>query len=355
MTSLMNFETITKKHRRRRLMKTVFLSLFLMTALAVLAVRVMVDITSSRGDKLAKDYTLKASIAYPNIGYTTWGFRADSPISGTFHVNRHKDLAGIIVPFDDYEADYSLFWSEVPGYADGIFTNGEGTYSQGDNNRMAVFYNRSLGINYLGEPISPDRDLTYAKSLPNQVLEYAITFDKAYSYEELVDLIPEELQENWYWVGPAGNEDSSVLQPGELLGFQPIWEMDYDAETMVKFQEAFEKDPSTPYLTSDEAVDRATGFANSYSHFRANLTKALEQDMFPERYINGQLIQTRKAVQDYLDANPTGKEAKFAGVILTGKAEDFVQLETKSWIYASSLGAHIPLQPYHEPTDTDGK
>ena len=38
----------------------------------------------------------------------------------------------------------------------------------------------------------------------------------------------------------------------------------------------------------------------------------------------------------------------FSGVILTGKAENFTQLEGKEWIYASSIGASVPNQPYYK-------
>ena len=41
-------------------------------------------------------------------------------------------------------------------------------------------------------------------------------------------------------------------------------------------------------------------------------------------------------------------ELEFAGIILTGKAEDFGQLEGKQWVYASSIGASIPMQPYYQ-------
>lgn len=41
-------------------------------------------------------------------------------------------------------------------------------------------------------------------------------------------------------------------------------------------------------------------------------------------------------------------QLEFAGIILTGKAEDFAQLGGKDWIYASSIGASIPIQPYYQ-------
>lgn len=38
----------------------------------------------------------------------------------------------------------------------------------------------------------------------------------------------------------------------------------------------------------------------------------------------------------------------FAGLILTGKAENFAQLEGRDWITASSIGASTPNQPYYK-------
>jgi hypothetical protein len=38
----------------------------------------------------------------------------------------------------------------------------------------------------------------------------------------------------------------------------------------------------------------------------------------------------------------------FSGIILTGKAENFSQLEGKEWIAASSIGASVSNQPYYK-------
>jgi hypothetical protein len=38
----------------------------------------------------------------------------------------------------------------------------------------------------------------------------------------------------------------------------------------------------------------------------------------------------------------------FSGVILTGKSENFAQLEGKEWNHASSIGASIQNQPYYK-------
>ncbi|MER0124125.1 hypothetical protein ABPH35_10960 [Streptococcus sp. ZJ93] len=73
------------------------------------------------------------------------------------------------------------------------------------------------------------------------------------------------------------------------------------------------------------------------------------------RYKNSTLYgRSGKTFSNYDDLEfikenyPTLADAKFSGVILTGKAENFAQLENQDWIFASSIGAAIPNQPYYQ-------
>ncbi len=58
-------------------------------------------------------------------------------------------------------------------------------------------------------------------------------------------------------------------------------------------------------------------------------------------------LLTNLAIQTFTKQEEIDK-LEFAGIILTGKAEDFAQLEGKDWIYSSSIGASIPIQPYYQ-------
>ncbi|WP_277592707.1 anti sigma factor C-terminal domain-containing protein [Streptococcus sp. DD11] len=62
----------------------------------------------------------------------------------------------------------------------------------------------------------------------------------------------------------------------------------------------------------------------------------------------GEVYNTDKELAYLNQTYQTAEECKFSGIILTGRAENFAQLEGKEWIYASSIGASAPNQPYYQ-------
>lgn len=54
--------------------------------------------------------------------------------------------------------------------------------------------------------------------------------------------------------------------------------------------------------------------------------------------------------KDYLEANKDPKTAKFAGIILTGRAENFwPNCKMQTGFSASNIGQSVQIQPYHKP------
>ena len=129
-------------------------------------------------------------------------------------------------------------------------------------------------------------------------------------------MLPSNLKANWYWLGTYSNYNTASLDISNLFGFKVI-------KDDIKY---------------------------SFDVFQTHLKNSLKDKhgLINISTSKGEIYSTKKEL-DYLNKTFKNIEnCKFSGVILTGKAENFAQLEGKEWIYASSIGASIPNQPYYK-------
>lgn len=81
------------------------------------------------------------------------------------------------------------------------------------------------------------------------------------------------------------------------------------------------------------------------------MKKAIESGVVDSRYrIEDETLSLEDDAQTYLKNNSNYKTATFSGGILTGRAENFAQLEDKDWIYDSNIGQSVTIQLYHTLT-----
>ena len=202
-----------------------------------------------------------------------------------------------------------------------------GTYTLTLRQKYPVFYN----INAKGtiDTKRIPQELASVKEMPNQLVEVALTFDKAYTYKEIQQMIPSNLKINWYWIGSQSEDGDNTTDPQTTYGANASLLFTYDSDVRKKAKEA-KKEQQTflDYLKKADKnlFPRVSGY-NTYNDVESYLKKF------------GQLDIREAENRDQLT---------FSGVILTGKAENFAQLEEKEWIYASSIGASVPNQPYYK-------
>lgn len=348
------FEIITKKNKRKHLLKTAVLAT-LGSSVALLALNFgLSELTARNGQNVRDYYQLRAEISQPNIDYKTAYFKPTSQYTGTFHVDQTKDIAGIEVPYETLELPYSLrplFWGRSStGYSD---KTGTATYTYGEGYKMPHFFNTAY--QYTGETHHQlTQDISLLPQMSGQAVEMAVTFDKPYTFEEIAELIPNNLKINWYWIGTRSNYDTAGMNL-DLFGFEG------DTDTPWSYQQQQEDEKNTKGMTPEEIeayynervgqkpASAQEGFANSYSFFVAYLNQALAKDWLGSSYSgpDGEQMSTKEDVETYLKANPDAQTAKFAGVILTGRAENFASLEKADWIFGSNIGHHVQIQPYH--------
>lgn len=325
------FEILAKKSKRKRLWKTVAISSFVSLALLLLLGKGLIELASSNGRNLQAEYEVMSEISYPNVDYDSLYYTQTSYFSGTLRSDRFKDLNGVRVAYPAYEGNYSLTGSYRNPTSEGTYSSTSGTYTRELRQKYPVFYN----INAKGtkDSNSMPKELASVKEMPNQLVEVALTFDKAYTYKEIQQMIPNNLKINWYWIGSQSEDGEN----GMALRTDP--QTTYGANSTL-----LNPYPSDGKKESEEAKQEQQTFLD--------YLKKANKNLFPS--VNG--YNTYNDVESYLKkfGQLDIREAEnrdqltFSGVILTGKAENFTQLEGKEWIYASSIGASVPNQPYYK-------
>lgn len=318
------FASVAKKSKKKNRLQTVSLSV--LAALLVLGIgtKVLSEVTSHYGCQIRDDYDMMHTIASPNVDYTSAHFQATSHFSGEFHSEQVKDLNGVPVAYAAYNEKYHLFGRTFNLNMGSPDYRGDQAYARATQMKIAQFYNVNLVVDK-----NDDKQWTFqiAQELPlvaqmdKQLVEVALTFDKNYSYADIQSMIPDNLKINWYWIGSQSSQfDTAFAMPFTLFG-------------------------------TSKLPDQADEYANSFMD-------AMKQYIQSGRHVVGTRdYWTTDDVQDYIDRfgqidltkNIEDRNRfEFAGVILTGKAENFAQLEGADWIYASSIGASTQLQPYHQ-------
>lgn len=327
------FELVAKKARRKRLALTLLLSLILVMGSLFAGHALLTKRLHAQINQASRYYHNLFAIAYPNIAFYGDEINFGGAFTATYQVNTQKNIAGITLSHEQIGTSLGLWDKHLPRESYRLTTDRlrQATYTSGQGFKSPVFYNTAY-------PYTPDdgramivtQDIRLWSQFPGQALEMAVTFERPYSFEEIAELVPDDLQVNWYWIGTQSKMDTSTFHPAQLLGFA-----------------------QNPYLVRDglpvdqKALDSIR--QASFQQFRADLEQALEQDWLRfQLTIGGQgTYRTSKDARAYLKANPDSNKAQFAGVILTGRAEDFASLENQSWIFGSNIGQHIEIQPYH--------
>lgn len=319
------FEIATKKSKKKHLWKTVGLSTLGFLLITGATLKTLQILTANNGEKIYQEHELLSQVAYPNIEYSTYYYKATSLFAGAVHADRHKDLAGVPVAFGDYEYHYDWLGRYQDFSQDGPSYKGEIAYDRQTWSKLPLFYNTEK-IDTDDLATVPSQELYLVKEMSNQLVEVAITFDKKYSFGELQTMLPQNLKKNWYWIGTASKMNTADFRIDQLFGLDGEVLQVYKPDSNLP-KEAETWNPLTPMKK----------MAEQYNHYLGEYALVTDVKTFLDKF-----GKTDFSKQEEID------KLEFAGIILTGKAEDFAQLEGKDWIYASSIGASIPIQPYYQ-------
>lgn len=313
------FEEVTKKSKRKNLWKTVGLSSIVGIVLLLSSIYALRLFSNYRSHQAQEHFNRVLQVTYPNVDVERFYVNEIGIVSGYVDYNLSKDLAGVPFAFGHLEVEYN-FYGVFANFAQ-YFPEGseEYYYHQDSNSKLPVFYNTKT--------TTGSQELPYVKEMKGQLIEVAITFDKKYTLAEIRNMVPNNLKKNWYWIGT----EKSQLRT-EYLSLVSLFGMDSEQLQAVTAEVA--TDDLVPYTSPLTVMKELVDYQGDYA-----LSPEIKGDV--QAYVN-KFGDTDFTKQEEID------KLEFAGIILTGKAEDFAQLEGKDWIYASSIGASIPIQPYYQ-------
>lgn len=313
------FEEVTKKSKRKNLWKTVGISSIVGIALLLSSVYALRLFSNYRSQQAQEHFNRVLRVTYPNVDVERFYVNEIGIVSGYVDYTLSKDLAGVPFAFGHLEVEYNFY---------GFFTNfgqyfpqgsEEYLYHQDSNSKLPVFYNTKTATG--------SQELSSVKELKGQLVEVAITFDKKYTLADIKNKVPSTLKQNWYWIGTEHHQLRT-----EYLSLVSLFGMNSEQVQAVTAEVA--TDELVPYISPLSVMKELVAYQGDYA-----LSPEIKGDVqaFVDKF--GDTDVTKQEEIDQLE---------FAGIILTGKAEDFVELENADWIYASSIGASVQNQPYYQ-------
>ncbi|NRG68662.1 hypothetical protein HPB00_04150 [Streptococcus suis] len=317
--AMKTFEEVTKKSKRKNLWKTVGLSSIMGIVLLLSSIYALRLFSNYRSQQAQEHFNRVLQVTYPNVDVERFYVNEIGIVSGYVDYNLSKDVAGVPFAFGHLEVDYNLY---------GIFANfgqyfPEGSeeyyYHQDSNSKLPIFYNTKTA--------SGHQELSYTKEMKGQLVEVAITFDKKYTLAEIRNMVPNNLKKNWYWLGTENRQLRT-----EYLSLIGLFGMGSEQVQAV---------------TKEVATDDLFPYKSPLDVMKELLTYQGDYGLSPEFKGDVQAYVDKFGDTDFTKQEEIN-QLEFAGIILTGKAEDFVQLEGMDWIYASSIGASIQNQPYYQ-------
>lgn len=292
-----------KQAKRKQLLKIIITSIIVVLILLPILYKTGNYFAAKSSTRLHDRLFLHNAIAEPNIQIDSQVTSNSSMFGGNIITNRSKNIDGYLVQWSTLTSSYdwlriNIDYNElIPGFhwSDTEFYE----YDKQTKNKVATFYNPSIQKYYDGI----QNELGEISQMENHVAEVAISFDKPYTFQEVQEKIPHNLNVVWlYMTSPIVDESKGpVGMP--VYGFDPS---NSPKEAYKNFIDALEKYGAK---SNDETIQR---FLNS-------------------------------------NKNRQFDEVKILGVMLTGQTKNFKALENKDFIRGASVGATAQIVPYIKP------
>lgn len=311
------FKKLARKTKWKRWLFTTLISLIVSLFVVFGAYKTTQFFAKKNYLRLDQQFEILADIASPNTHSDSRYISSSDVLGGTLVSDRYKNIDGYQIPWGQKKGSYDWVTYSADSGTDAVVDISRNQQTVGYRNKatrhkIPVFFNPNVKDSL----IPATNEAQHLKEMPNHLAEVGISFDKPYTYQEIQKMIPKNLLINWYWIGTNANFDTTVL---------------------------------SSYLGINGSEKNGSLTKRDYSHFIKQLSKANKQMGYQlnNDNVSYSLYEDGVAVTE---ESSTLETAKFSGIILSGKTENFKTLENKPWIYASSVGIVIEKVPYIEPT-----
>lgn len=323
-------EKAIKKAKRHSIIRTAIISLIVVVVVAITSNILFSELVYRMEGNVQISVSRFNEISAPNnfIGKTS---RYHDYLRGRTTYTTYKLLEGKVVYTGVQEYHYGVFsnhqgnliGTESPsilGYSWDEEDLKERRYNELGQREMVFFYpyvDYSMVLKDLQilEDISDDK-----------YMEFAISFNQAYTIDEVRALIPEDVTIAWYWVDDIKEEYRKQLQAYEQ-------EQAYsNGETYDMYYPAKIRSERTAY-----GIKAYNQHGELYENPKENFIRAIEQGKEQKsRYQNqfNELFETLQGENGMIDESCI----KILGVVVTGDKKSLENLKELQFIRASSIG-----------------
>ena len=155
-----------------------------------------------------------------------------------------------------------------------------------------------------------------------KIIEMALSFDKAYTYEEVEAMLPENVTLQWSWVDAYSSDELGGMKASnsEHASYPTTILKEYEVPGFHSFTEAGEPldNPVDEFLSNlDLAQDKGGSYKDEFTHIYETLKKD--------------------------NTSLTAENIEIIGVVVVGDKQQLTSLINQPYIKASSFGAIIDL------------
>lgn len=292
-----------KKAKRKQLLTIIITSIIVIPVLLLIFYRVGNYFAAKSSAKLHDWLFVHNEIAEPNVQIDSRVTSNSSIFGGNIVTNRSKNINGYVVQWSTLTNSYDWIGFNIdhneliPGShrSDTEFYE----YDKQTKKKVATFYHPSIKKYYGGV----QNELGEISQMENHVAEVAISFDQPYTFQEIEEKIPDNLNIVWLYM------TSPIVKKNKVSAYVPVYGFH-------------------PSDSPKEAYDSFIDSLNQYDGDGDN-----------------------EEIQKFLSANKNKQfdEVELLGVMLTGQTQNFKALENQDFIRGASVGATAPIVPYIKP------
>ncbi len=344
-----DFKKLAKRSKIKRVILTVVISFVVLIGGALGIVTFLNARAEKNSQALYRAQSIYNEIATPNLvsygevaSYGTFT-SASSTSKYTKNIDGYQQSWGTL----NFSVN-TIFTSPIQYVGNNITQYNGGNYSTDTGKKIATFFTVGYTDMSGGSTarfdggtggITVTHEASTLKDMPKHLAEVAVTFDKPYSYDEIQKMVPKNLMINWYWIGlNAKKIDASSLPL--YIGINS--DLGVTAQTYKDYG-LYDQPDNTVTLDSVGEWNNYAQFAMDVKAAKNYLTSFVPSDSGSSTFYLFE--DAAKQIQKY----PTLDKAKFAGVILTGRTENFANLDSQKWVYATNVGATTEVVPYIKP------
>ncbi|MGG0292327.1 anti sigma factor C-terminal domain-containing protein [Bacillus pacificus] len=317
-------KSLMKRAKRKQFWRNFAISIIASILVIVGSCTLIVYLKQKNFNEMERRVFAEQTVKGPNIKFYSHRKLNMGLMSDSIMYSSYKNIAGQPVKWIDEIYEYDV-WGYMSRSHNGNTYLEEGPSNQEESDtridyniqtmqREMRFYLPFMKYeNYVN-------DLKQIGSLKNKVAEVALSFDKAYTKDEIMGILPKNVQPVWFWVDTYNEKKRN----------------EYGGLT----------DPKTGAVLNAEKSTLVYGFTGSYAK------KEEDMRMDFERNSKGFIEAMKTLAEDerYMDnakdsykevKNTKPKDLPIYGIVVTGKTEDLQSLQGAPYIKAAVRGVTV--------------